>query len=80
MKKAIAALKLTAAFTLLMTASGCVSVQDCDYSGTYGVDDERGAYVTGTASCPIQSSAGGGTITCSGTYWLDTGQYEGSCQ
>ena len=71
--------KVPAATVLLASSSGCVSLRDCDYGGTYGVD-ERGAYVTGKATCPIRGSSTSGTITCTGTYWLETGEYEGSCQ
>lgn len=79
MTKTLDWLKVPVAVVLLASSSGCASLQDCDYGGTYGVD-ERGAYVTGTATCPISGSSTGSTVTCTGTYWLETGEYEGSCQ
>ena len=80
MRKPINWVKVPAAAVLLATSSGCASLRDCDYGGTYGVD-EREAYVAGNATCPINgSSTSGGTITCVGTYWLETGESEGSCQ
>ena len=74
------ALQCLAILALSLTTSGCTSLQNCQYGGTYGVDDELGAYVTGSATCPINgSSMGGGTVTCTGTYSLDSGTFVGDC-